>query len=184
MRRLATRQLFRPLTLGLMASALLVSAPTRADTDKAQRALEDVKADIRADYADVEHVSIEALRAREDVLLIDVRRREEFDVSHIPGAIHAVDVERQLELVRAHPDKTPVLYCSVGVRSSRAARALHAAGVANAANLDGSIFEWANRGLPLENADSPTDEVHPYNWWWGRYVDRPAAPPREREAER
>ncbi|MFK7913898.1 MAG: hypothetical protein AB8B93_08295, partial [Pseudomonadales bacterium] len=44
-------------------------------------------------------------------------------------------------------------------------------------NLSGSIFEWFNSGRPLTNSSGETDEVHPYNAWWGwRYLqDRGSA---------
>ncbi len=139
----------------------------------AQDALEQLKLEVHQDYPDVRHVSLQELDAGlDDALLVDVRDDREFSMSHIPGAVHANTLEQQLRLAAQNPDRLLILYCSVGVRSSRAVRRLQRHGV-NAANLDGSIFEWANRGRPLVNDHGPTDEVHDYSFRWRRYLNRP-----------
>ena len=42
-----------------------------------------------------------------------------------------------------------------------------ARGFTNVRNLEGSIFEWANQGHPVERAGAPVNEVHPYDESWG-----------------
>ena len=140
--------------------------------------LADVKQSLRKSYSEVTHLTIEDyLAAPDNRLLVDVRKPEEYEVSHIPGAIHVEDPEALAQLAADNPDKSLVLYCSVGRRSSKAARDLMSRGHDQVANLEGSIFEWANEGRPLVNAQGSTAEVHPYNFWWGwRYLD-PDRPP-------
>lgn len=106
-------------------------------------------------------------------LLIDARASEEFSVSHIEGARHAETVEQIKALLADRPDDTPVIvYCSVGVRSARLVAKLQDAGVSDAVNLKGSIFEWANRGLPVFKGQQTTHGVHPFNRKWGELLDR------------
>lgn len=130
-------------------------------------------AQIRAEHPTVPQLGVEALRASlgPRTLLVDVREPAEFAVSHLPGArrTQRVDDVRAWLATGAY-DRT-VVYCSVGVRSSRFVRALQRAGVAGALNLEGSIFAWANAGLPLENASGATPLVHPYDASWGRLLD-------------
>jgi rhodanese-related sulfurtransferase len=106
-------------------------------------------------------------------ILLDVREEKEFAVSHLPGAIRVApdsDVASLAALEAVGKDAAIVAYCSVGYRSSRLVAALYAEGFTNARNLEGSIFEWANRGLPLERDGVRVEEVHPFDEDWGRYL--------------
>lgn len=114
-----------------------------------------------------------ALPAQNRPLVIDVRSRKEFNVSHLPAAVWAESPAAIQEVIRESPAQRPVvLYCSVGIRSSRAAARLLEAGRTNVFNLKGSIFQWANERRPLEKAGRPVTEVHPYNQRWGRLLDQ------------
>jgi hypothetical protein len=37
-------------------------------------------------------------------------------------------------------------------------------------NLHRSIFEWAEKGYQLQNANGVTAKIHPYNRAWGALV--------------
>ena len=105
-------------------------------------------------------------------VVIDVRTRREFAVSHLPGALHAETTREILRLLAAQPATRPVvLYCSVGVRSSALAEAVAAAGRPRVYNLQGSVFQWANEGRPLVRDGRPVSVVDPYNASWGRLLD-------------
>lgn len=105
-------------------------------------------------------------------VLIDVRRAEEYAVSHLPGARHLSTVEA-IQQSDIPADATLVLYCSVGYRSAQLAEKLPAAGYKNVMNLEGSIFEWYNQGHPVVADGNPTSRVHPYNRTWGLLLDSP-----------
>lgn len=144
----------------------------------------EVKAWVRREFPSVERWTVEELAARladaslPAPFLLDARQREEFDVSHLPGAHWAPDVERALRELRARPAGAPVVvYCSVGYRSGRLARELTGRGVPGVRNLEGSLFEWANQGRPLASADGPAHCVHPFDEEWGRLLLRPLWPP-------
>ena len=132
-----------------------------------------LRADIRSDFKDVRHLNIDEYKQRTSpTILLDVRSAEEFAVSRLPGARHLTDHAALRELASANPEALLVLYCSVGVRSSRAAQRLQRAGFRNVANLDGSLFAWANRGEPLVNDDGETADVHGFSGFWSRrYLD-------------
>jgi rhodanese-related sulfurtransferase len=111
-------------------------------------------------------------------LLLDVRTPEEWNVSHLPGARHAVP-KSPIESVTAGISKeTPIVtYCAVGYRSAEMAKRLKAAGFTNVRNLEGSIFQWANEHRPLVQGEQPVSRVHPYNSLWGRLLEEEVRAP-------
>jgi rhodanese-related sulfurtransferase len=132
---------------------------------------------VRSEFPQVEHVSVEELNERlgsggDLPVVLDVRTPAEYAVSHLPGAVR-VDPEGELpDFVRALDRKRPVIaYCSVGYRSSRLVERLARDGFTDARNLEGSIFEWANKGFPLEREGAPVKNVHPYDEEWGRLLE-------------
>ena len=121
-------------------------------------------------------IGVDSLRAlKEGMLLLDTRARAEYERSHLPGARWAgfreFDGGRWAELPR---DTLIVTYCSVGYRSDLIGQRLREMGFERVYNLYGSLFEWANRGYPLQNERGDTvKEVHTYNEEWSRWIVRP-----------
>ncbi len=140
--------------------------------DETSNRLMSLKLELRKDFPEIKHISIaDFFVAPDNTVLVDVRTEEEFRISRVPGAIHIDDPDKLLAFATEHANESIVLYCSVGVRSSEATRLLQDHGFKNVANLEGSIFEWANEGRPLVNNQGATNVVHPYNIWWGwRYL--------------
>ena len=130
---------------------------------------------IDREFPGVDFISTEELTAQQQSgnapVLIDVRKQEEYAVSHLQNALH---LESGAAVAEQFPDKqTPiVVYCSVGYRSAAVADELAALGYTNVRNLRHSIFAWADQGLPLINARGSTDKVHPFNRIWGRLVNK------------
>lgn len=156
----------------LLLGALLIlacGAPTMSQ----------LKALVRASFPGVPQMSIEELerRLRETPppLVIDVREPSEYEVSHLPGAVHAQGGDITELVVDADPDRPVVLYCSVGYRSSAAVAdliQLHDPDILDRVwNLEGSIFEWANSGRPVYRGDVEVDRVHPYDRQWGSLLE-------------
>jgi len=110
---------------------------------------------------------------KKDYVILDAREKEEFQVSHIPDAKYigysSLD-KSALNLVSK--DQKIVVYCSIGYRSEKVSEKLRIMGYKNVTNLYGSIFEWANEGLPLEDANGkPSKNLHAYNKSWSKWVD-------------
>ncbi len=138
--------------------------------------MEKLLAEIRKKYPDVPQLSTARLAAwledtsREAPLLIDARTQKEYRVSHLPGARRAEPGPSLDSLLTEVPTNTPVVvYCSVGVRSSKMAESLMARGYTRVFNLEGSLFKWANEERPLAEGDDGV--VHPYNRRWGKYLE-------------
>jgi len=137
-----------------------------------------IKARIRAEFPDVETISVGELAdaleqgvEEHPPVLLDARAAEEFAISHLGGARRALTKAEALGALHDLPrDRGIVVYCSVGYRSARLAEALAGEGFTNVRNLEGSIFEWANSGHPVFCGSEPVDEVHPYDASWGELL--------------
>jgi len=132
---------------------------------------DDVDALISKNYPLVENISVEELRSwfaeNRSIYLFDVRVPEEFAVSHMRNAVR---MEKAKSV--ALPESALIIaYCSVGVRSAAFINDLNKRGYQQAFNLRGSLFEWANRGYPMEQNGKNTHKVHPYNSEWGTLLD-------------
>ena len=106
-------------------------------------------------------------------VLLDAREIDEYDVSHIKGALHAGYENFLLDPFLSLPrDTTIVLYCSVGYRSEKIGEEFLKAGFTNVYNLYGSIFEWVNQDNQVVDASGiPTNEVHTYNKTWSKWLN-------------
>ncbi|MEO1069866.1 MAG: rhodanese-like domain-containing protein [Cyanobacteria bacterium J06638_6] len=98
-------------------------------------------------------------------ILLDIRRDDEFAVSHLPRARLTPNLETALALGIAHHHPI-VAYCSVGYRSARLVSQLQEAGYTQVYNLSGSVFRWANEGRSLVSNGQPTTVVHPFAPRW------------------
>lgn len=119
-------------------------------------------------------IGVEDLKnIQNEVLIFDAREKEEYEVSHIPGAQLVGYREFSIDQLEGLPKDTKiVLYCSIGYRSEKVGEKFKKAGFTNVFNLYGSIFEWANRGLPLVDSNGrPTAKIHTYNSEWSKWVE-------------
>ena len=75
----------------------------------------------------------------------------EWDIEHIPGALHIPQGRVKAEVEQALPDKGApiVVYCRSGRRSAFAAQTLEALGYSDVRNLEGGIVAWMEQGRPL-----------------------------------
>ena len=153
----------------LLLSGLACRTPPSWDTLKPQ---------IREEFPAVEHIAIADLEQRlgnsaaGEMLLVDVRRPEEFAVSHLRGAVNLEDPDAIMALAEQQGTDQIVLYCSVGYRSARMAQALETKDGLSIVNLEGSIFEWANSGRPVFVGQEAVTRVHPFDRRWGQLLDR------------
>ena len=46
------------------------------------------------------------------------------------------------------------------------------AGIDDVYNLEGGLFDWANRDRPVYRGEKRVGEVHPFNRWWGLLLKR------------
>lgn len=124
---------------------------------------------------DIPLIGADSLAGLKDIAIFDTRNEEEYSVSHIPSAVQLSPKQGIPSWILAKDrDETIVLYCSVGYRSENVARKLQEQGFTNVYNLYGSIFDWVEKGYPLEDMKgNNTLRVHTYNQRWGKLLTRP-----------
>ena len=134
------------------------------------------------DFPTVQHISNDKFSAldKDEVIIFDIREADEYEVSHMEGAIlvsPSLPLETFLsKYTQKTKGKTVLFYCSVGQRSSILAKDvqenLTALGSGPVYNLEGGLFKWHNDKLPLVTTSAETTEyIHPYNYFWGRMVN-------------
>ncbi len=105
--------------------------------------------------------------------ILDTREKEEFEVSHLPGAIWVGYDSFNLETVADLEKDQPILvYCTVGARSQAIGKKLIDDGFTRVFNLYGGIIHWANETKPLMANDQATDRVHTYSRSWGIWLNK------------
>jgi molybdopterin/thiamine biosynthesis adenylyltransferase/rhodanese-related sulfurtransferase len=79
-----------------------------------------------------------------DVLLVDVRGRDERAIASIPGAraIHLDEFRSGAAVLQIPFDRSVVIHCKSGVRSEEASRILIGAGHPDVRNLEGGVLAW------------------------------------------
>ncbi|TME63600.1 MAG: molybdopterin-synthase adenylyltransferase MoeB [Chloroflexi bacterium] len=90
----------------------------------------------------------EAGRENQEIVLVDVREKHEWNEGHIPGAVHVPRGYLELQVEEAVPDKdkTVVLYCAGGVRSLMAGATLQQMGYKNVVSMAGGFGAWKGNG--------------------------------------
>ena len=140
--------------LALVALILLLSlaacggspspaAPVVDEPAAAEVSLEELPRDL-----DVE--TVYEIKDNPDVYLIDVREQAEYDEKHIPeiNLLPMSTIENRLDEIPSN--KTVVITCRSGNRSSQVTDYLRANGFDNVHNMTGGINAWESAGFPVE----------------------------------
>lgn len=171
------------LRLWLQASAFVLVATAIAGGSAAamEPGLEKIQRYIEKRHQEVRHVSADAFAAldKDTLVVFDVRKAEEYEVSHIENAIRVDPDVKPANFINQHGGrlngKTVVFYCSVGRRSSalvsRIDDLVQAKHAKASYNLAGGLFHWRNEKRPLMSNGQATTSIHPYNIFWGRLIE-------------
>ncbi len=87
----------------------------------------------------------------QELVLVDVREKYEWNDGFVPGAVHVPRGFLELQIEEAVPDKskTVVLYCAGGVRSLMAGSTLKQMGYDNVISMSGGFGQWKNSGFEV-----------------------------------
>jgi hydroxyacylglutathione hydrolase len=95
-------------------------------------------------------IDVESLAHRSrELTVLDVRREDEWQEGHIPGAIHIPLGSLNQRLAEIPRDTEIAVHCQGGTRSAIAASILERNGIP-AANVPGGFGEWAASGKTIE----------------------------------
>jgi len=97
-----------------------------------------------------------ALQYSEQPLIIDVRKKSEFESEHLVGALNIPLNQLNLHLARIPKNKHFFLHCAGGYRSMIAASILKQRGWDNFTEIRGGFAELAKTNLPKTNYVCPT----------------------------
>jgi len=115
----------------------------------------------------IEEISpAEALRRqRSGAVLIDVRESHERATGFAEGALGIAKAELEAQPLVELPDHHAevMLICQSGRRSLQAAQALHDAGYARVASVEGGTTRWIAEGLPLTRPEVDVDFYDRYS---------------------
>ena len=106
------------------------------------------------DFAQIPQISVHELKEARDITPLDVRKPDEWEGGHVPGATHAFlgELREKLDgLDRSAPYAT---YCASGFRASIASSLLAAHGFESIRNVPGSWKAWSAAGYPVETPET------------------------------
>ena len=101
---------------------------------------------------------LQRLDQNEALVIIDVRRPDEFAAGHVPGAtnIPHTEIAARLNELGGDKHKELVVYCESGRRAAIAQGILQQAGFTNVRHLEGDMQSWRKRGLPQVETQPPS----------------------------
>lgn len=105
--------------------------------------------------------SVQSMKAKElrerldEVQVVDVRMKSEWDAGHIPGAMHFEGGRIALEELPFPQDKPLVIQCASGNRSMSAISVLKRRGYHNVIQAEGGITQWQMRRYEVVKDNKP-----------------------------
>ena len=127
----------------LLFAALAASLALLADCtlSKAKKDTEDMTD--KAAYQKISAEEAYEMMTSQEVVVVDVRTREEYDGGHIENAVLVPNESIGSEMPEALPDKeaTLLIYCRSGRRSKEAAQKLLSLGYQNVYDF-GGVIDW------------------------------------------
>ncbi|MCU0646367.1 MAG: rhodanese-like domain-containing protein [Gemmatimonadaceae bacterium] len=110
-------------------------------------------AEAKSKIREVTVADVQALTASGTAFaLVDVREGNEWQMGHIPGAVHLSRGTLEGAIEARVPREQPiVLYCASGNRSALAAVNLQEMGYASVSSMAGGIKAWVAAGGALED---------------------------------
>ena len=110
---------------------------------------------VRETKAAINEVSIDEVKKmidnRKEIILLDVRDREEYDTGHIPSAINISrgSLDFKVHLIVPDKNKKIIVYCGLDLRSPLATKSLNDLGYKKAVNMIGGLKTWKEAGYPI-----------------------------------
>ncbi|MBD3919737.1 MBL fold metallo-hydrolase [Paenibacillus sp. PR3] len=100
-------------------------------------------------YSEIDVHLLHSLLEDDRYCLVDVRNQSEWEEGNIPGALHLMLGTLPERLHELPKEKTYVVQCRSGARSSIAASLLQAGGLKDVLNVKGGYLDWIKAKLPV-----------------------------------
>ena len=134
----------------LMLAAVLAVAGCGGNQAAQQAAPDQAAVNPQELPVDIDTTTVDSLRGRDDVVILDVREDWEYAEGHIPGAVLLPLGSIPDRLSEIPQDKTVVAVCRSGNRSGQATQFLRQQGFDNVHNMEGGMIAWGEAGLPTD----------------------------------
>lgn len=114
---------------------------------------DDLLEEARARITELTPAQVAELRDRgDDVVFLDVRESNEWNLGRIPGAVFLPRGQIESKIEELTPrDARIVIYCARGNRSALAADTMQQMGYENVASMSGGFQQWAMEGREIES---------------------------------
>jgi rhodanese-related sulfurtransferase len=101
-----------------------------------------------------------------NLVVLDVRRQDEYDSGHIHGAvlIPHTELDGRIEELADHENHEIIVYCRTGVRSVIASEILDSHNFTEVYNMLGGIQAWQSAGYPVWTREE--DAFWMQLWFW------------------
>jgi len=106
----------------------------------------------------IERITVPELHGRlyagDDLQVLDVRERSEWDAGHIPGSLHVPYHDIHGLPAELDPERTVAVICGSGQRAGPAASLLRRHGAGDVLHVvDGGVPLWRRQGWPVERPE-------------------------------
>lgn len=145
--KLLNKSVMATFLAAIMALTLLCGCSAKTDTAAATEATTDTQAQTQDEKGTYKQISsdeaAEMMKTEKEFIILDVRRQDEFDSGHIPGAICVPNETIGTADIPELPDKSQLIlvYCRSGRRSKEASQKLADMGYTNITEF-GGIIDW------------------------------------------
>ncbi len=114
------------------------------------KGFQELVADAKKKITEISPTDAAAKAKSSDVVIVDVREKDEWDEEHIPDAVHISRGMIKLEVEDKFPDRnmTIICHCHGGGRSALAAESLQKMGYKNVRSMAGGFKAWKAAELP------------------------------------
>lgn len=98
-----------------------------------------------------QETALKKIKAKE-VIVLDVRTKDEFSQGRVPGAINIPhsELEARIAEISQYKDQSVLVYCRSGRRAGIAEPILSNHGFKQLYHLKGDMLEWSKNQLPIE----------------------------------
>lgn len=89
---------------------------------------------------------------RQPTILVDVRNTNEFTLGRIDNSLNIPldQLAENIDKLKKNPNKTILVYCQKGFRSSQAVKILNKLGINSAISIEGGLDAWQKDNLPVK----------------------------------
>ncbi|HUI46151.1 MAG TPA: rhodanese-like domain-containing protein [Nitrospirota bacterium] len=138
--------------MAILALAVFITAGAVYQVEAADKTSDQFVKEAKAAIKEVTFGDVkQMIDAKENIVILDVRDKNELEDGRIPGAINISRGMLEFKVAMVIPDKESkiIVCCGVDLRSPLATKTLNDMGYKNAVNMISGLKVWKLAGYPL-----------------------------------